>query len=99
MLVENIEIGKLIDMFANKSAKNDFFSLIGLEMLGSKIKIKAGNKKKVKTKEANKPYVIIQPKSITGFMSLNTKDKKAQIVVNTAVILFSILMTLILILL
>ena len=51
MLVENIEIGKLIDIFANKSARNDFFSLIGLEMPGSKIKIKAGNKKKLKQKK------------------------------------------------
>ena len=31
------------------------------------------------------PKLIIQPKSIIGFMPLNTRDKKAQIVVRTSI--------------
>ena len=42
-----------------------------------------GNKKNVTVIETIKPKVIIQPKSIIGFIPLNIKDKKAQIVVST----------------
>ena len=42
-----------------------------------------GNNKKVINKETVNPKVIIQPKSIIGLIPLNTKDKKAQIVVKT----------------
>ena len=40
-------------------------------------------RKKVTNKETINPKVIIHPKSIIGFIPLNIKDKKAQIVVNT----------------
>ena len=40
-------------------------------------------KAKSNNKETNKPKVIIQPKSIIGFIPLKIKDKKAQIVVKT----------------
>ena len=42
-----------------------------------------GSKVKVTIKDVNKPNVIIQPKSIIGFISLKINDKKAQIVVRT----------------
>ena len=41
-----------------------------------------GNKIKEVRKVTLNPIAIIQPKSITGFMPLNTRDVKAQIVVN-----------------
>ena len=44
---------------------------------------KDGNSKKSYKIEIIKPKVIIQPKSIIGFMPLKIKDKKAQIVVKT----------------
>ena len=43
--------------------------------------INVGKRVKVITKEIIRPKVIINPKSIIGFISLNTKDKKANIVV------------------
>ena len=42
-----------------------------------------GKSRKVIRNETNKPKVIIQPKSIIGFIPLNIKDRKAQIVVST----------------
>jgi len=57
-------------------------SLISILSLDRKFKI-VGNKVKVTKNEVIKPNVIIQPKSIIGFISLNIKDKKAHIVVNT----------------
>ena len=48
-----------------------------------RILIKHGNNKNVTKKETIKPKVIIQPKSIIGFIPLNTRDKKAHIVVRT----------------
>ena len=48
-----------------------------------KMLIKEGSNKKVTNKETNKPKVIIHPKSIMGLIPLKTKDKNAQIVVNT----------------
>ena len=39
--------------------------------------------KNVTDKETTNPKVIIQPKSIIGFIPLKIKDKKAQIVVKT----------------
>ena len=44
---------------------------------------KEGNNKNVTNNETINPRVIIQPKSIIGFIPLNTKDKKAHIVVKT----------------
>ena len=45
--------------------------------------IKEGNNKNVTNKETINPNVIIQPKSIIGFIPLKTKDKNAHIVVRT----------------
>ena len=50
--------------------------------LDKKFKI-VGNNVKVTVKDVIKPKVIIHPKSITGFISLIIKDKKAHIVVKT----------------
>ena len=44
---------------------------------------KEGNNKNVTSNETINPKVIIHPKSIIGFIPLNTKDKKAHIVVKT----------------
>ena len=43
--------------------------------------IRDGSNVKVITNDVIKPKVIIQPKSIIGFISLKIKDKKAIIVV------------------
>ena len=45
--------------------------------------IKDGSNKNVTNNETIKPNVIIQPKSMIGFIPLKTRDKKAQIVVRT----------------
>ena len=42
-----------------------------------------GKSRKVIRNETNKPKVIIQPKSIIGFISLKTRDKNAHTVVKT----------------
>ena len=42
-----------------------------------------GNNVKVTDIETKRPTVIIQPKSIIGFIPLKIKDRKAHIVVNT----------------
>ena len=55
---------------------NEIFSL------GTKL-IKAGSSVKVIINDVIKPRVIIQPKSIIGFISLKIKDKNAMIVVKT----------------
>ena len=44
---------------------------------------RVGSKVNVTINDTVKPIVIIQPKSIIGFISLNIKDKNAQIVVRT----------------
>ena len=44
--------------------------------------INVGNKVNVVIIDVINPMVIIQPKSITGFIPLKINDKKAQIVVN-----------------
>ena len=45
--------------------------------------IKLGNNVKVIINEVIKPKVIIHPKSITGLISLNIRDRNAIIVVST----------------
>ncbi len=55
-----------------------------LDSGGSKTLTNAGRNRKVVIKETISPIVIIQPKSITGLISLKTKDKNAHIVVKTA---------------
>ena len=57
------------------------FTLISFS--DEKIFNKHGNKRNVTNKETINPKVIIQPKSIIGFIPLKIKDKKAQIVVKT----------------
>ena len=53
------------------------------QLSDEKIDSNEGKSKKVTKKETIKPIVIIQPKSIIGFISLNIKDKNAQMVVST----------------
>ena len=58
-------------------------SLIPISSSDERRFINEGNNKKVIKKETINPKVIIQPKSIIGFIPLKTKDKNAQIVVRT----------------
>ena len=58
------------------------FSFIEIFSVGTKL-IKDGKSVKVIIKEVIRPKVIIHPKSIIGFISLNTKERKAIIVVKT----------------
>ena len=51
-------------------------------LLGAKFK-RVGSKVKVIMNEVINPNVIIQPKSIIGFIPLNIKDKNANMVVRT----------------
>ena len=63
---------------------NDFsvlFILISFSV--AKILSKVGKRIKVTINETVRPKVIIQPKSIIGFISLKIRDRKAQIVVRT----------------
>ena len=62
----------------------DFKSNIFLSL---KIESKVGNNVKVVNNDVINPKVIIQPKSITGFIPLNIKDKKAHIVVKAVYII------------
>ena len=61
----------------------DFFSFFQFIFFLLTIFNTAGSKVKVIVMETKRPKVIIQPKSIMGFMPLNIKERKAQIVVNT----------------
>ena len=72
------------EILKNISAILEFEDLKLWDIGGLNIIIKAGKNRKVENNEKIKPIVIIQPKSITGLISLNTSDKKAQIVVRTA---------------
>ena len=70
-------------MVAKKLVIIDLFvSFISILSLDKKFRI-VGNKVKVTVKDVNNPRVIIQPKSITGLISLNINDKNAHIVVKT----------------
>ena len=53
--------------------------IVGLDFL-SNTKTAGNNKNEVK-KVTDRPAAIIHPKSMTGFMSLNTNELKAKIVV------------------
>ena len=69
--------------FPNKFVKTEFlFSLIFTLTSETKL-IKAGNKLKVTMNETIKPNVIIHPKFIIGLISLNIKERNAQILVRT----------------
>ena len=65
---------KLLEIFS-------IFTFISLSV--EKIFISEGKRRKVIINETIKPKVIIQPKSMMGFIPLKIKDKKAQIVVKT----------------
>ena len=58
-------------------------SLIPISLSDERIFIREGNNIKVTINETVSPKVIIHPKSIIGFIPLNTRDKKAHIVVST----------------
>ena len=63
---------------------NDFSVLfILISFSAAKILSKVGKRIKVTINETVRPKVIIQPKSIIGFIPLKTRDRKAQIVVRT----------------
>ena len=64
---------KLVMVVPLSSFKETLLKLIKL--------INVGNRLKVIRNEIIRPKVIINPKSIIGFISLNTRDKKANIVV------------------
>ena len=73
----------MIDKFPkNFVTLESFSSLREILLLGTKLK-RVGNKVNVIKKDVIRPNVIIQPKSIIGFISLKIKDKKAHTVVST----------------
>ena len=53
-----------------------------ISLSGAKLLNKDGKSTNVTKKDTIKPSVIIQPKSIIGFILLKIKDRNAQIVVN-----------------
>ena len=86
MIITKVEpkIKKLL-LFAT-DAKNDVIidfsvSLILSSFSEEKILNKEGKRVNVTNNETISPRVIIQPKSIIGFMPLKINDKKAQMVV------------------
>ena len=88
MIIISIDDKKIVLVFflATKLKNEvifDFFSSLKSIFFLLKIFNVAGSKVKVIDSETNKPTVIIHPKSIIGLMSLNIRDRKAQIVVRT----------------
>ena len=82
-VTEKIVFELLIATLLKKLVIIDLFSsLISTLLFDKKFNI-VGNKVKVIINEVIKPKVIIQPKSIIGFISLKIKDKKAHTVVKT----------------
>ena len=73
-----IAIDQSIDVIKDFSV-----SLIFISFSKEKEFRREGKSRKVIRNETNKPKVIIQPKSIIGFIPLNIKERKAQIVVST----------------
>ena len=68
----------------SNAVKNEFsVSLILISLSEKKIFNKHGKRRNVTNKETINPKVIIQPKSIIGFIPLKIKDRNAQIVVKT----------------
>ena len=79
----NIIFLLLLEIFAKKDVILDsLFSLISTLLSETKLN-NVGSRVKVTTKDVINPNVIIQPKSIIGFIPLKIKDKNAQIVVKT----------------
>ena len=84
MVDPNIKILLLLVNVHNVDVIIDFsVSLIFVSLYNEKIFNKEGSNKNVTNIEIINPNVIIQPKSIIGFIQLNTKDKKAHTVVKT----------------
>jgi amidophosphoribosyltransferase len=87
--IRPLVIGKLKNsyIFASETCALDIVdfsvSLIFVSLSNEKIFNKEGSNKNVTNIEIINPNVIIQPKSIIGLIPLNTKDKKAHIVVKT----------------
>ena len=82
-VVDKIVFLLFIDMFPKKEViLESFSSFISTLLFETKFK-RVGSNEKVITKDVINPRVIIQPKSMIGFISLNINDKNAQIVVNT----------------
>ena len=84
MVDPNIKILLFLVKVPNVDVIMDFsVSLTFVSLSHEKIFNKEGSNKNVTNIEIINPNVIIQPKSIIGFIPLNTKDKKAHIVVKT----------------
>ena len=75
----NEGFGQVAKKFVTKEFSYFFKKIFSL---GTKL-IRAGSKVKVIMNEVINPKVIIQPKSIIGFISLKTRDRNAMIVVKT----------------
>tara|TARA_B100001996_G_C18446714_1_gene510587 strand:+ start:478 stop:747 length:270 start_codon:yes stop_codon:yes gene_type:complete len=73
----------LIETSLKKEVNLEFLLLFISTFASDNKLINVGNSVKVTKKEIISPKVIIQPKSITGLISLKINDKNAQTVVNT----------------
>ena len=85
MITTIVRVKIVLWLFRESCAKKEVIFdsscfLINIFSLGMKL-IRDGSNVKVITNDVIKPRVIIQPKSIIGFISLKIKDKKAIIVV------------------
>ena len=70
-------------LLAKKDVINELLYLLNeIFSFGTKL-IRVGSNVKVIINDVIKPRVIIQPKSIIGFISLKIRDKNAMIVVKT----------------
>ena len=82
-VTKKIEFLLFIEIKLSKFVILDFCSfLTEIFFVGAKFK-RVGSKVNVMINDVIKPKVIIQPKSIIGFISLKIKDKNAKIVVRT----------------
>ena len=82
-VTKKIEFLLFIEIKPSKFVILDFCSFFTeILFVGAKFK-RVGSKVNVMINDVIKPKVIIQPKSIIGFISLKIKDKNAKIVVRT----------------
>ena len=82
-VIKKIEIWLFIEIFEKKEVIiESLFSLREIFSFGTKLS-KVGSNVNVIMNEVTSPKVIIHPKSIIGFISLNIKERKAIIVVKT----------------
>ena len=82
-ITRKIKFILLTDIFPKKFVKNEFLFSLMLTFISETKLINVGNKLKVIMNETINPNVIIQPKSIIGFISLKINERNAQIVVST----------------